>query len=62
MFVTAARAETPWNFRLTWAEGPDWTTPREYETTIRGSAHEAALDIAGPKFPRVETLTFSVAP
>jgi hypothetical protein len=62
LFVTAARAEAPWNFRLSWREGASWETPREHRATIDGASYEAAVEVAGPKFPRMETLEFWVAP
>lgn len=62
LFLTAARADSPWNFRLTWKEGPNWKTPREYRATIPGVSSEADVEVAGPKFPRMETLEFWVDP
>lgn len=60
--VTAARAERPWNLRLTWREGAEWQTPRHVAVTVRGLVAEAAVQVAGPKYPRMETLEFSVEP
>ena len=60
--VSAGRCSGPWKFRLAWGEGPNWQTPRQYETTIQGLQHEATVQVAGPKFPRMEAIEFSVDP
>lgn len=62
LFVSAARADGPWNFRLAWREGPAWKTLRERRATIQGSAYEAIVPVEGPRFPRMETLEFWVDP
>jgi hypothetical protein len=62
LFVTAARCDRPWHFRLAWQEGPDWKTPREHRATLDGTSYEGMVDVSGPKFPRMEEIEFSVDP
>jgi hypothetical protein len=62
LFVTAARSERPWRFKLSWREGPDWTIPRDFTAAVTGLSHEALVQAAGPKFPRMESIEFSVDP
>ncbi len=62
IMVTAERCDTPWKFRLTWQEGENWQVPREYKARIEGTAHEAMVEVAGPKFPRMQVIEFSVTP
>jgi hypothetical protein len=62
LLVEAARQDAPWNFRLAWSEGEGWKTPQQYQATIKGAGHEAVVEAAGPKFPRMESIEFSVDP
>jgi hypothetical protein len=62
LFVTAARRDGPWHVRLAWHEGAGWKTPREYRATLDGVSHEATVEVAGPKLPRMEAIEFAVDP
>jgi hypothetical protein len=62
LFVTAARADTPWKLRLAWREGPEWITPREHAAVIRGTDYQAGIEIPPGKLPRMEALELSVDP
>jgi hypothetical protein len=62
LVVTAARCDRPWRFRLSWHEGEEWKARREHRATIDGASYEAPVDVAGPNFPRMEAIEFSVDP
>ncbi|KPK84622.1 MAG: hypothetical protein AMJ81_05110 [Phycisphaerae bacterium SM23_33] len=62
LLVTAARCDRPWKLRLAWSEGQGWNTPKEYKAAINGTSHEAVVEAAGPNFPRMQALEFSVDP
>jgi len=60
--VTAGRTDVPWKVRVAWSEGDGWKTRKEYTAAIAGRLHEAVIEAAGPKLPRMEAIEFSVAP
>ncbi len=62
LIVTAGGCSGPWKFRLSWAEGDGWQKPREYAAAIEGVRHEATVEAAGPKLPRMEAIEFAVDP
>jgi hypothetical protein len=62
LYATAARCDGPWKFRIAWMDGEGWKKLREYKATLRGTSDEETIEAAGPKFPRMETIEFSVDP
>ncbi|MCC6443434.1 MAG: hypothetical protein IT210_08255 [Armatimonadetes bacterium] len=60
--AAAARSDTPWRVRLAWHEGIEWRTPKAFEATVNGAAREQIVEVAGPPFPRMESLEFWVDP
>ena len=60
--ATAGRNDGPWKVRVAWSEGAGWKTPREHKATIKGRSHEATVDVAGKKIPRMEAIEISVDP
>ncbi len=54
--------DTPWRVRLAWHEGIEWRTPKAFEATVNGAAREQIVEVAGPPFPRMESLEFWVDP
>jgi hypothetical protein len=60
--ATAARADGPWNYRVTWHEGPEWACRREHAARVMGVEHTASVEAAGPRYPRMEAIEFWVEP
>ncbi|MHC4716417.1 MAG: PKD domain-containing protein [Planctomycetota bacterium] len=59
--VSADAYGSPLKVTYGWAEGPGWQTPRSVTRTFRKDGR-FAVNVAGPKWPRMESLTLSVAP
>lgn len=60
--ATAGRNDGPWKVRIAWSEGAGWKTPKQYKATIKGRSHEATINVAGTKMPRMEAIEISVDP
>ena len=59
--VAARSYGSPLTVTYEWAEGPDWAQPRSASKTFRTDG-AFTVQVAGPKYPRMKSLTLSVAP
>jgi len=59
--VTAEGYGSPLSVTCKWAEGPGWATAKSMTRTFRKDGR-VEVQVAGPKWPRMESLTLSVAP
>ena len=59
--VQADRFEYPLTVTYNWAEGSDWSSKRAISKTFDRTG-QFEVDVAGPKYPRMESLVLSVAP
>jgi len=61
VFVTAEQYGSPLAVTYRWAEGRNWLTERSITRTFAADGR-FEVDVAGPKYPRMEHLSLSVAP
>jgi len=59
--VVADAYGSPLTVTYKWAEGPKWKTPKTVSKTFAKNG-KFTVEAAGPKWPRMESLTLSVAP
>jgi hypothetical protein len=59
--VAADAYGSPLTVTYKWAEGPKWRTPKSVSKTFAKDG-EFEVEVAGPKWPRMQSLTLSVAP
>ena len=59
--VSADGFGSPLEVTYEWAEGPDWKRRRTATRTFAAGG-QFPVEVAGPKWPRMESLTLSVAP
>jgi len=59
--VSADSYGSPVTVACTWAEGPGWKTPKSVERTFEKDG-QFEVQVAGPKWPRMKSLTLRVAP
>lgn len=59
--VSADRFGSPLTVAYRWWEGPGWKARKSAQKTFRGNG-KLEVQVAGPKWPRMESLTLSVAP
>ena len=59
--VGAERYGAPLTVTYRWSEGDGWKRPRTVSKVFRKNG-AFTLDVAGPKYPRMESVTLSVAP
>jgi len=62
LFITAARTDVPLNVRVAWSEGEKWAAQKEFKAVVTRRAHEATVEAAGPKLPRMQAIEFCVDP
>ena len=61
MKVEADAYGSPLTVRYEWSEGEGWRTRKAESHTSAGNG-EFEIQVAGPKWPRMESLVLSVAP
>ena len=59
--VSADGYGSPLKVTYEWAQGPGWKTPRSVTRSFEKDG-QFTVKVAGPKWPRMESLTLSVAP
>ena len=59
--VEAAAFGSPLTVTWNWGEGADWKTPKSLSKTLTGKT-TYEVEVPGPKYPRMESLTLAVAP
>jgi len=62
LLVTTARQDAPLEVRVAWSEGERWKTKKTFTATVKDRSHEAVIEAAGPKLPRMEAIEFAVEP
>jgi hypothetical protein len=59
--VLAERYGAPLTVEYQWSEGPDWKNPKSARQTFTKDG-QFEINVDGPKYPRMKSLTLSVAP